>query len=248
MIKKLALNLYYWPLFALGTTLAILLVPFARVFYFLVAGNNESPIFRGAIKIYGKILIRWVPFFAPVELNKTPALKNLPSPAIMVTNHCSAVDPYCFAVIPADIAFLTSWPFKIPVYNWFMKKARYMDSRLGWEHIRERGMELLEQGCSLLIWPEGHRSRDGRIGAFQNGAFRIACETGYPVVPIFISGTGKLLPPGSRLLSPARVTLTVLDACYPEKTSSNKKDVARLSDKVRDMLLNEQRKYEVSRG
>ncbi|MEN8189249.1 MAG: lysophospholipid acyltransferase family protein [Thermodesulfobacteriota bacterium] len=248
MLRKVLFNIYFWPMFVLVTIIGVLVVSSGMAIYSLTGKKNEAVLLRRSIKVYGQILIRWIPFFGPVTLVENENLKAVPAKAIFVTNHCSAVDPYCFAVVPGDFSFLTSWPFKIPVYKWFMKKAQYLDSRQGWSEVQRQGTELLNRGCSLLIWPEGHRSRDGNIGKFQNGAFRLACETGYPVVPIFISGSGKLLPPGQRFLTPSRVRLKILKTCHPSHPSTSKKDVTILRDQVREMLLAEQKAEETENG
>ena len=57
-------------------------------------------------------------------------------------------------------------------------------------------MDLLKRGASVFFFPEGTRSKDGKLGIFKRGAFSVAVKTGVPVIPITLLGTGKLMPPG----------------------------------------------------
>lgn len=219
------------------TLVALCSIPFWRLFNLLFIRTPEPTAFRIGVRIYGWIMVRLVPFMAPVQLRRK--CTNFPKAGIVVANHLSSADPYCFGVLPGEYAFMTSWPFKIPFYNWAMNKAQYLDISKGWLHLSTKGKQLLEQGCSLIIWPEGHRSRDGRLSDFQNGAFRIACETGYPIIPVCIRGTNTLMPPGHFFLKPAKISLTILPACYPESTDSPRQCMGNLKDKVWNAIASE---------
>ena len=242
MIKKFLLNLYIWPLFSVVTLVIILLIPFIWLGNRVTLRVPVSRAFRLGIRIYGLILVRWIPFFAPVRLQDRSG--GMPETGIYVANHNSALDPYCYGVLSGEYAFLTSWPFGIPFYRWVMKKAQYLNAAWDWNTLLEKSVQLLENGCSLIIWPEGHRSRNGELGKFKNGAFRLACETGYPIVPVCITGTYKLMPPESRLLTPSRVRVTVLPPHYPPAGVSGRIAVQELSDRVRETLAKELKKTE----
>lgn len=231
MIKKLLLNLYIWPLFILVTLFALLLIPVVLIANFLFARKPVSSVYRKGVRIYGWVLVRLVPFFAPVQLHDRSGER--PATGIYVVNHNSSIDPYCFGVIPGEFAFFTSWPFNIPIYNWVMKQAEYLNIGWGWETLYEKSLALLQNGCSLIIWPEGHRSRTGELGHFENGAFRLACETGYPLVPVCISGTHRLLPPGHRLLTPSRVSVTILPPHNPPAGNCDRQAIQNLKDRIR---------------
>jgi len=238
-LKKIGLNLYFWPFFVAICLFSIVLIVAVRIIN-LLNGHFPSPrAVRIAIRLYGWTIVRLIPFMAPVRLEDRSG--GLPEPAILAANHLSAADPYCFGVLPGEYAFMTSWPFKIPVYRWIMDKSEYIDSSSGGYHIIEKSKALLARSCSLIIWPEGHRSTDGNLGPFQNGAFRIAHETGYPIVPVCISGTHTLLPPGKRLLSPAHIRVTLLPPRYPDRSLSDRESVRSLKNLVHDDIRKEMR-------
>lgn len=201
-------------MFLLTTLTGCILAPLILLANILVFKLDTGYLVRRGIQIYGWIIVRVIPFMAPVTIEDRSG--GLETPAIFVPNHNSSVDPYLFGMLPLDNSFVTSWPFRIPLYNFFMKHAGYINSTRGWHHVHEQGCHLIAKGCSLIIWPEGHRSRTGKLGRFKNGAFRLALATGRPVVPVCIIGSHQILPPGSRLLNPARIRMVILP---PIKTS-----------------------------
>ena len=67
----------------------------------------------------------------------------------------------------------------------------------------------------MLFFPEAHRSRNGKLGRFYSGAFKVSVETGVPIVPLCITGTDEMLPPGKWWLKPAKVCLKALPPVDP---------------------------------
>jgi len=239
-MKKLLLNLWFWPVFVALTAIALLSVPI------LYAGNAVTfrypvaPAVRIGVRLYGRVLIRSLQWAIPVTLIDRSG--GVSPPVVFVANHCSSADPYLFGMLPLEMAFVTSWPFRIPVYKWIMGLAGYLDTAAGWTEMQGRGEQLLAAGCSLIVWPEGHRSRDGRLRRFRNGAFRLAVQTGCPVVPVCICGTERFLPPGHRTLNPAAVRMTVLPTIAVPDAGGNEKEAVRtLRDRayaaIRDELV-----------
>jgi len=83
---------------------------------------------------------------------------------------------------------------------------------------------LLAAGHDVIVYPEGTRSRDGRIGGFHRGAARLAATAGVPLVPVGISGTRTLLPPGGTAHRPRRAAVTVrigVPLTVPTRTGGN---------------------------
>lgn len=69
---------------------------------------------------------------------------------------------------------------------------------------------MLEQGKSMVVFPEGTRSRGDQMNEFKAGAFRMACKAGAPVVPVAIDGSYKIMEANHNLMKPAHVTITIL--------------------------------------
>jgi len=214
-LKQLLLNFYYWPAFLLITCVGLTLLPFILIVNTVVLKRGLSQSLRLAIRFYGWVLVCLVTFMAPVKV--IGDTRTIPKPSIIVANHNSAIDPFLFGAIPTENCFVTSWPFKIPIYGMLMRWAGYIDIADGWKNIRNQCIDRLTAGSSITIWPEGHRSRDGRLGRFRKGAFQLAVETGYPIQPICIIGSADIMSPGERVLSPGRVKIIILDPLFPDK-------------------------------
>jgi 1-acyl-sn-glycerol-3-phosphate acyltransferase len=94
----------------------------------------------------------------------------------------------------------------------------------------ERASKSLPAGTSIMIFPEGHRSDDGRLGELKKGGFMIALEMGLPILPLTIHGAGRVLPGKSLRLLPGSIEITVHD---PIETASYEGDRDRLMADVR---------------
>jgi 1-acyl-sn-glycerol-3-phosphate acyltransferase len=207
-LDRLGTNLYCWLLFTVVTLAFGLLLPLIIAVRVIFQGRSFGPTLRLAIRKYGWFLLRLLSPAIPVTVeNRAGAL---PLPAVFVANHSSAIDPFLFGLLAIENAFITSWPFRLPIYGSIMRMAGYIDARSGWPEIETSGKILLDAGCSLTVWPEGHRSRNGRLGRFRKGAFKLAVAAGRPVVPVCILGAGELLPPGRKLLTAGRIKMILL--------------------------------------
>lgn len=236
-LKKTLLNVYFWPLFGGITLISVLIFPFLLTLNVCLFRKPAEQAVRVLVRFYGWVLVRIVPFMAPVVVENKAG--ELPLPAIFVANHCSAIDPFLFGMLNVENAFVTTWPFKIPVYGAVMRMARYIDARVGWDQILSQGKRLLESNCSLTIWPEGHRSRTGEPGRFRKGAFQLAAISGRPVIPVCIKGSDRVLPPGKRMLNPGRVKVVLLRAIYPEKGEAVGIATEQLMEKARQTIEKE---------
>lgn len=234
-MKKLLFNIYFWLVFVVVTIGGVGVLPVILLVNMLLYSRSFDEGMRRFIRLYGWVLVCVAPFKAPVTVEYRGG--KLPETAVYVANHSSAIDPYLFGAIPINNSFVTTWPFKIPVYNLFMRGARYVNATKGWDHVIEECNELLNSGSSITIWPEGHRSRSGDLGRFRNGAFAIATMTGNPIVPVCILGSRKILAPKERLMTPGKVKLIVLPPIYPEQDGNREERVIRLRNKTRETIL-----------
>jgi 1-acyl-sn-glycerol-3-phosphate acyltransferase len=172
---------------------------------------------RWWVWIYGRA---WLALVYPVVRFRRSGFPphGLERPSILVVNHQSFFDTFFMGGLPFfDVSFaVRAWPYKMFWFRPIMRMAGYLAVETdSFEATRDRARDLLGRGAHLLFFPEGHRSRDGRLGRFYGGAFRLAVETGAPVVPLVLTGTGPMLPPGRFWVRPTRVRLTALPAIDP---------------------------------
>ncbi|HET9594718.1 MAG TPA: lysophospholipid acyltransferase family protein [Anaeromyxobacteraceae bacterium] len=155
--------------------------------------------------------------------------------AILVANHLSLVDILVLYGLYRPFKWVSKAEvFKVPVVGWNMVLNDYVRLKRGdRESIKAmmtHSRAHLAAGTPLLIFPEGTRSQDGRLQAFKDGAFRLAMETGVPVIPIAVRGTSDSVPKhGLVLRGRMDGRVTVLPALDPKQFES----VARLRDAAR---------------
>jgi 1-acyl-sn-glycerol-3-phosphate acyltransferase len=122
-------------------------------------------------------------------------------PAVYMPNHASFIDgPLVMVLIPGVArVILKKSILRIPVVGMGMRHVGFVPvDRKGIEggkkSIARAAALMRRRGYSFLIFPEGTRSRDGRLGPFRRGGFFLALETGAPIVPVTIQGTYELMP------------------------------------------------------
>ncbi len=103
-----------------------------------------------------------------------------------------------------------------------MRLARYLDVEAdGFDVSAEQAQAITAAGGSILFFPEGHRSRDGELQRFYSGAFLLALKLDLPLVPLCITGTDTLLPPGTFRMRPAKVRMQALPPVNPADFSGD---------------------------
>jgi 1-acyl-sn-glycerol-3-phosphate acyltransferase len=119
-------------------------------------------------------------------------------PKIIIANHQSQEDILLMYRIGVPFRWISKAEvFKIPIYGWLMRlKGDIKLLRSSKASIRKMIVDsekVLQKGCVITIFPEGTRSKTGKLGNFKEGAFKLAFDTKVPIVPVVISGTGQNL-------------------------------------------------------
>eukprot|EP00238_Polyblepharides_amylifera_P005685 CAMPEP_0196587764 /NCGR_PEP_ID=MMETSP1081-20130531/58534_1 /TAXON_ID=36882 /ORGANISM="Pyramimonas amylifera, Strain CCMP720" /LENGTH=296 /DNA_ID=CAMNT_0041910039 /DNA_START=339 /DNA_END=1229 /DNA_ORIENTATION=+ len=182
-------------------------------------------------------------FFYQVEVKGRENLPNFDTAVVYVANHQSYLDIFSLFRLHRPFKFVSkSSIFLFPIVGWSM----YLTGHVGLKRTDRRSQmaclqdcrKLLQEGASVLFFPEGTRSTSGKMDKFKKGAFSVAAKDQVPVVPITIVGTGKLMQNGREgLLRSGGVTLIV----HPALKS---KDANELCEKSEAMILNELEKYD----
>jgi 1-acyl-sn-glycerol-3-phosphate acyltransferase len=153
-----------------------------------------------------------------VELVASGAERVPPGRAyVYMSNHQSHLDiPMLYATLPSPTIRMLGKKelFRIPLWGRGLRAAEFIEVDRS-NHARamqsiERAKQLVRDGVSIYLAPEGTRSRDGRIGKLKKGGFHLAKDTGAPIVPVAIDGTIDILPRGGRVMHAGkRVTVTI---------------------------------------
>ena len=212
-------NLISIPLMFFWTILGVLLYPLTFLFLKYIFKKNRGEITRFCVWVYGRIWQLILSFF--VSFKKEGLTKEIFSkPSIIVVNHRSFFDTYCMNMFPVfNICFaVRAWPFRIILYKQFMRWAEYLNiESTSIDKVRDLSENLIKNGNSLLFFPEGHRSKDCKLTRFYSGAFKLAVELDVPIIPICLTGTGKLFPPGRLWLKPSRIVMNGLEPIDPKQ-------------------------------
>ncbi len=147
-----------------------------------------------------------------IDLRITGGEEVLPTATyVYMSNHQSHLDiPVLYASLPSPTIRMVGKTelFKIPVWGRGLREAEFIEvdrsDRTRAVASMRRAAELVRDGVSIYLAPEGTRSKDGRIGALKKGGFHLATSTGAPIVPVAIRGTLDILPPGGRSAQPGR--------------------------------------------
>lgn len=137
--------------------------------------------------------------------------ENLPDgPLIVMSNHASNFDILIMqGHFPRPLSWIAKKElFAIPVFGWSMRRGGYIpldrgDGRKALKSMDEAAQQI-KGGTSVILFPEGTRTRDGRMLPFKRGGFLLAARAGVPVVPVSIIGSFSINPGGSLGLNPGR--------------------------------------------
>ena len=202
MIRALYISI--WVCFAtlVAGTMVIVLSFFVR------SGNPLHKIAR----LWGKSIL----VVSRVKVS-VKGLSNIDpsSPYIYMPNHQSNFDiPVLLGHLTVQFRWLAKMElFKIPIFGRAMRKAGYISID---RYNRESAFKSLKvaankikSGVSVLIFPEGTRSWDGKIRPFKKGGFVMAIDAGVPIVPVVITGTRAIMPKGKFRVYPGHVSMAI---------------------------------------
>ena len=187
-------------------------------------------------------LCRRIAFFsgAKVLVKEEPGFDRTRTSFFMV-NHVNLFDPFILhCAIPQ---LVRGWEleshFRIPIYGWLMKRfgnvpVPNVRSPKDLKRLWRLTQEAINGGVSLIVFPEARRTRNGRLGDFEDGGFRLAQQLGVPIVPVSLVGSFHHLRTGDWTLRPATITV-ILHATIDTK-GMTKDDIPALKERVREQI------------
>src|SRR5688572_16734584 len=151
---------------------------------------------------------------------------------IFISNHQSIYDiPVILASLPFQLRIIAKESLgHFPFLGWHLVRAGHLlvdRSHPDRSSILKRWRRLVSDRLSLIIFPEGTRSADGRIGRFKAGSFLLALEAGLTIVPLTVSGSRHVMRKGRLMTCPGHVTLHVHEPIAAPRVDSPTADDAR---------------------
>jgi 1-acyl-sn-glycerol-3-phosphate acyltransferase len=225
---------------ALG--LVVILFPVFFIIWLLVFPFDKRRVVIHWLLIYQCILIvKFVPIWEVSIEGREKAKKG--TTYVIISNHQSIID----ILMINCLQFRFKWISKIenmnvPVIGWYLRMAGYFTVNRGDEESKsemlDKSYRSLQQGTSIMIFPEGTRSLGKEPGFFRRGAFMMALNAQVPILPVVIDGTGDILPKhGWRLKGGYHIRIRVLDPVLPDSFGTENPD--ELALKLRAIIVEE---------
>ncbi|MCG8699952.1 MAG: 1-acyl-sn-glycerol-3-phosphate acyltransferase, partial [Bacteroidales bacterium] len=129
-------------------------------------------------------------------------------PSIIIANHQSHIDlVVTMAISPKIIILTNNWVWNSPIFGRIVRFAGYVNITNGYDIAIEQLKQKVEDGYSILVFPEGTRSVNGKVRRFHKGAFLLAEKLGLDIQPLMIHGFSDALRKGEQLIRPSRLTV-----------------------------------------
>ncbi|MBI4971471.1 MAG: 1-acyl-sn-glycerol-3-phosphate acyltransferase [Candidatus Omnitrophica bacterium] len=150
----------------------------------------------------------WVTHLSPFWKVEIHGMSHFPKKGVFVavSNHSSLADIILLYNLKRQFKWVSKESlFKIPFFGWGMHACGYIPLKRGVQtSIRdtyEKALYWLKKNITVMMFPEGTRSKEGHLGAFHNGAFKLALKAKVPVLPIVILGSKNIVQKGSWVLA-----------------------------------------------
>jgi 1-acyl-sn-glycerol-3-phosphate acyltransferase len=188
------------------------------------------------LRLCGAFVSRSFPFWRIRIEGQWPAGRTA---HVVVANHQSFLDIFLLSNLPREMKWVAKRElFKIPWVGWafFLVGDIAIDRGEAASAVKVMGKarRYLENGMNVMIFPEGTRSKDGKLLPFKAGAFKLAIDAGVPVLPIVVSGSAQGMPKGSPWVRPAKLVVRILEPV--PTTGLTDRDLRALRDGVRGRI------------
>ncbi len=161
---------------------------------------------------------------------------------IFMSNHVSNLDPaILMPLIPRRTSVMVKKEmWRIPILGYAFNLAALVpvdrsNLKAAARSVRSAA-DVLRQGINMMVYPEGTRSRDGRLLPFKRGAFHLAAETGCPIVPVTMLNTFEMMPRGSLTAKGGTATVIFHPLIDPKNFASTEEMAQATEDAIRSAL------------
>lgn len=209
-------------------------------YYYLKKFKSE----KAAEEFVEKVILKWSDFtinIIGIEI-EVRGKENIPKePCVFISNHTSILDiPILFKTVNKPLGFIAKKEMlKVPVIGFWLEKVHCVpldrnNTREAIKSIND-GVNNISKGICMAIFPEGTRSKDGQVGEFKKGSFKLATKAKVKVVPVSINGADKSFE-AERRFKPSKVQITFGKAVDTSKLS--KEETVALIENTRNEIIN----------
>ena len=146
-------------------------------------------------------------------------------PSMIIANHTSALDSLTIGMLHPKIIFLVNdWVYNSPVFRFAARLAEFYPVSEGIENSLPHLQKKIDQGYSLMAFPEGTRSETNKMRRWHKGAFYLAEQLKLDVLPILIHGNSEVQPKGSAVIRDGSITVKILDRILASDESFGETD------------------------
>ncbi|MGY4514773.1 lysophospholipid acyltransferase family protein [Lysobacter sp. HA18] len=163
-------------------------------------------------------------------------------PCVLVATHESVIDICAlFRAVPVPLRFMLKQEMtRVPFVGRYAKSMGMCfierdGNRASMVKSLRAASDIVKAGHVLCIFPEGTRTKNGRVGEFKAGAFQVALATGVPVIPVAMTGSGAILPPNGFRVRPGTIRLRIGTPLLPEGKGGDARQ--HLADSARQAIL-----------
>jgi len=239
----LARRLYSTLFWAFLVASSVALFPVAVAIWALTMPFDRRRVVLHQFTCFWASLYTWVNPLWPVRITGREKI-DPHTTYVMVSNHLSLLDILVLFRLFRHFKWVSKIEnFKIPFIGWNMRLNRYIELKRGdRDSIREMMVAAeatLRAGSSIMMFPEGTRSKTGVLQPFKTGAFELAIRTGLPLLPIVLAGTSDALPKRGFVLQGRHpISIAVLDPIPPERFRGL--DAKALAESTRQLYVDHQ--------
>lgn len=176
-----------------------------------------------------------------VAVRNREVLEHIDS-CVYISNHASFYDSWILlAHLKGQVRFVGKKELtRIPIFGWIWKYSGHIviDRSKKSEYLvtLEKARFAIQRGRSIIIFPEGTRTHDGKLLPFKRGSFSLALKAQVPIVPVVVNGSFKILPKGSFKIVPGRVEVVICQPINVDRKVLNRQEEVELIEKVRNEM------------
>ncbi len=251
MLKRLLLGIFsvlYWTWFIITN---IVFFAIALVIWALTVLFDKKLVLLHLFSCFWGHSYIWLNPLWPLKMTGRKNIKRGMT-YIIVSNHQSMVDILVLFGLFRHYKWVSKKEnFKIPIIGWLMRLNRYIEIERGstgsYLNMMKKIRKTLNNGNSILMFPEGTRNPGGSLGPFRDGAFRMALENQVGLIPVVLDGTACTIPKGKLILTGRqRIRAKILPEIPYD--SFREKTPAELMNEVREIMIKEYKEISVSSG